>query len=468
MKMTKLLSLLLALVMVIGLFAACGSKDADTTGNNTATVEDTNTSDNTDAGNTGEDTEPTSEPAVEGLAADITVQVEEAWLPYYQDAAARVLKKNPDSSITFITAGSFDHLDVLDQTDVTNEDVADVFAIPADRIYGLAANEALAEIDAPAMAANVGGFGDYDAGLGGNFNVDGHYLAFPMNIETLINFGNTANAAAIGLDFSKPMEFTEMGYQDMLIPIWNAWFGVAVTNAAGIEMLGHDESGNLYSDLTKDFADLTPAQQDVFTAIFDYWKEHDQAGTDMWDENAAWGYMDAEFTTGGNTALRLEGPWSTDGLSEKAGMGEDLAILPINQVTVAGNPLAHWKGGWGLAVNARLEGEEESMLLAQAMIEEIVNPDYAVEFFEATGKIMENVDVSVYEASDLSDVNKKVVAAVIESYQDAPARPLFTEWGSVWDTWKNGVLSWASIKPATVEEAYAEVKASFDAMMTNF
>lgn len=465
--MTKLLSLLLALVMVIGLFAACGSDDAETTDDSTA-VEDTNSGDDADAGDAGDDEEPTPEPMPEGLVADITVQVEEAWLPYYQDAAGRVLENNPDSSITFITAGSFDHLDVLDQTDVTNEDVADVFAIPADRIYGLAANEALAEIDALAMAANVGGFGDYDAGLGGNFNVDGYYLAFPMNIETLINFGNSANAEAIGVDFTGTMEFTEMGYQDMLIPIWNAWFGVAVANAAEIEMLGYDESGNLYSDLTKDFADLTADQQAVMTAIFDYWKAHDEAGTDMWDENAAWGYMDAEYTTGGNNAIRLEGPWSTDGLSEKAGMGEDLAILPINQVTVAGNPLAHWKGGWGLAVNARLEGEEESMLLAQAMIEQIVNPEYAVEFFEATGKILENVDVSVYEASDLSDVNKKVVAAVIESYQDAPARPLFSEWGSVWDTWKNGVLSWAAIKPATVEEAYAEVKASFDAMMTNF
>jgi arabinogalactan oligomer/maltooligosaccharide transport system substrate-binding protein len=108
------------------------------------------------------------------------------------------------------------------------------------------------------------------------------------------------------------------------------------------------------------------------------------------------------------------------------------------------------------------------MALAQAMIEEIMNVDYAVDFFKATGKIMENVDVSVYMNSDMSDTDKVVVEAVIESYQDAPARPLFTEWGSVWSTWENGLLSWSAVQPATVEEAYAEVQASFKAMMLNF
>ncbi|WP_304943372.1 hypothetical protein, partial [Vallitalea guaymasensis] len=174
------------------------------------------------------------------------------------------------------------------------------------------------------------------------------------------------------------------------------------------------------------------------------------------------------FTTGGNNSIRLEGPWATAGLSEKASNGEELQILPINQVTINGKPLAHWKSGWGLGINARIEEDKDKMALAQAMIEEIVNRDYAVELFKATGKILENVDESVYEESDLEDMDKKSIKAVIESYKTAPARPLFTEWGSVWSTWENAILSWSAVKPATVEDAYAEVKAAFDAMMTNF
>ncbi len=441
--MKKGLGLLLILVLGFALMA-CGGDD------------------NGDNGETDLD-------EAEGLTAEISVQVEEDWLPLYEAARDRVLEDNPDATINFIETPSFDHLDVLDSTDPTNEDVADLYAIPADRIFGLYQNDALAALNALELADRVGGFDDYEAGLGGNFIINDEYMAFPMNIETLINFANTANAADLGIDLGSDIEFTDLDPEDMLIPVFDAWFGVAFTNSAEVEFLGHDEDGELYSDLTQDFDELDPEKQAVFEALFNYWQAHHEAGTDLWDEEAAWGYMDAEFTTGGNTALRIEGPWSTGNLSNQAGDGEDLDILPLSQVTINGNPMAHWQGGWGLVLNARIEMDEDQMLLGHLMIEEIMNTDYAVEFFEASGKIMENVDASVYTDSDqLSDTDKEVIAAVIESYNEAPARPLFTEWGQVWDTWKNGMLSWSSVNPANAEEAYQEIKASFEAMMLNF
>lgn len=440
--MKKIGVLLLVVVLSLSM-VACGNKEPASTGED----------------NTEEVTE---------IKETITVQVEEEWLPHYEKAAERVKEVYPDATIEFIVTGSFDHLDVLDATDVTNKDVADVFAIPADRIYGLAQNEALAAMDAKTMAENVGGFSNYDEGLGGNFNVEGDYLAFPMNIETLIIFANKSNAEAHGIDLSKTIEFTELEAEDMLIPVFDAWYGVAVTNSAEIELLGKDESGNLFSDLTLEFDELPKEKQEVFTALFNYWKAHDEAKTSLWDEDAAWGYMDSAFSTGGSASLRLEGPWSTGSLSNLANEGEDLEILSIDSVTINGRPLAHWKGGWGLAINSRVEENEEKMLLAQKFIEEVVNPEYAVEFFKATGKILENVPISDYEDSDLSETEKTIIKAVIESYENAPARPLFIEWGSVWDTWKNAILSWPNTKPATQEDAYKEVKASFDAMMQNF
>lgn len=447
--MKKLLSLLLIMVMMFSLVACGSNNDEETTGPMA--------------------TDPvTTSAEVNELDATISVQVEATWLEYYEAVKARVLETYPSATIEFIEVGSFDHLDTLDKTDVTNTDVADVFALPADRIYGLAQNQALAGLDAQAMATNVGSFADYDGGLGGNFNIDGEYLAFPMNIETLITFANTANAAASNIDLSGTVEFADLDPESMLIPIWNAWYGVAVTNSADIELLGKDESGALFSDLTADWADLSAEKQAVMTAIFEYWKAHDAAGTPLWDENAAWGYMDEAFTSGGQTAMRIDGPWSTGGLSNLANTGADLNIIPITQVTLNGTPLTHWKGGWGLGINARVEGNADQMMLAQKFIEEVVNTDFAVDFFNATGKILENVDPSVYLESEMTDENKAVVASVIASYQDAPARPLFTEWGPVWDTWKNGLLSWSAVKPATVEAAYAEVQASFKAMMLNF
>ena len=71
--------------------------------------------------------------------------------------------------------------------------------------------------------------------------------------------------------------------------------------------------------------------------------------------------MDSAFSTGGSASLRLEGPWSTGSLSNLANEGEDLEILSIDSVTVNGRPLAHWKGGWGLAINSRVEENEENV-----------------------------------------------------------------------------------------------------------
>jgi len=452
--MKKFITFLLVLVLSLSL-VACGNKDVDT-----------GVKDGTEVEDTGED--------IADIKETITVQVEEDWLPHYEKAAERVKEVYPEANIEFITMASFDHLDVLDATDVTNADVADVFAIPADRIYGLSQNEALAAMDAKTMAENVGGFSDYDEGLGGNFKIEEDYLAFPMNIETLIIFANKANAEAHDIDLSKTIEFTELDAEDMLIPAFDAWFGVSMTNSADIELLGKTEiignsdSGELFTDLASEFDELPSEKQELFEALFNYWKAHDDAKTSLWDEDAAWGYMDTAFSSGGDASLRLEGPWSTGNLSSLANDGEDLEILPITSVTINGKPMAHWKSGWGLAVNSRNEDNEEKMLLAQKLIEEVVNTEYAVDLFKATGKILENVPASEYEASDLSDTDKSVISAVIASYEDAPARPLFLEWGSVWDTWKNSILSWPNTKPTTVEDAYKEIKASFDSMMENF
>lgn len=442
-KLTTMMALLLALTMILAACAKPATTEAPAdAGESTATGE--------------------------AIAAEISVQAEEAWVPYYEAAIARVVEKNPDAKITVIQSGSFDMLDTVDSTGVTNPDVADVFAIPADRIYGLSANDSLAPVDSKTIAAELGGWSDFDAGIGGNFKVGEDYLAFPYNIETLIVFANKANAEAAGIDVTKPIEMNTITKQDdVLLPFFDAWYGISLVNSAEIELLGKKDDGTFYSDMTSEWADLAPEKQAAITALYDYWKKHNEAGTSLFDADAGWGYIDEAFKTGSTGVFRLGGPWDTATISEQAGGGADLEILPISSITVGGKPLTHWQGGWGLGINARVEGDADKMALAHALIKEIVNPEYAVDLFKATGKILENVKPEVYTSSDLSETDKKVIEAVIASYQDAPARPLFSEWGPVWDTWKNAVLSWNAQKPATVEDAYSQLKASFDSMMAN-
>lgn len=409
--------------------------------------------------------------AEEGTPADVgkvelTVQAEEAWVPHYEAAIARVKEVYPEAEITIKQVGAFDHLDTMDTTDAGNPDVADVFALPADRIFSLAQREVLAGIDAKKMAEEIGGWADFDAGLGGQFVKDGEYLAFPYNIETLITFANTANAEATGVDLEKPVEVNDTENEaTALLPLFDYWYGVAATNSAMVESLTKAEDGTLSSDLTADWSELAPEKQAMFTALYEYWKKNADAGTALFDADAGWGYIDTAFTTGGKGVVRLGGPWDTAAIAKQAGEGNDLEIFPIDKITLGGKPLVHWKGGWGLGVNARIEGDEAKMAVAQKLIEEIVNPEFAADLFKTTGKILENVSAEDYAKMDLPEVDKKVISAVIESYEIAPARPLFLEFGKVWDTWKNAVLSWNSVKPATPEDAYEEVQASFKAMM---
>ncbi|WP_156286010.1 sugar ABC transporter substrate-binding protein [Oceanivirga salmonicida] len=402
----------------------------------------------------------------EAAKTEITVQVETSWKPYYEEVIKKVMETHPNAEIKIKEAGSFDQLDLIDSTDVTNPDIADVFAFPLDRLTGLAQKGALAGFDAKALADKVGGFGDYDNGLGGQLKLNDEYLGFPLNIETLVTFVNTANAKANGIDFSKPVDISNAKVNEVLIPLFNAWWGVAITNGADIELLGMKD-GKFYSDLTKNYEDLTDSQRKAIDGLYEYWKINADAKTSIFDNKAAYGYMDEQFKVGNKGSIKVSGPWDVPNFMKQTNEGKDLEILPLSQITLNGQALKHWKGGWALGINARIEEDKAKLELAQDLIAEIMNRDNAVKFFEVTGKIMPHVTKEVFENSELSDINKKVVASVISSYNESVARPLFIEWGKVWQTWENGILSWNTAKPKNAQEAYKELSASFKAMMEN-
>ncbi|MGL4453517.1 MAG: sugar ABC transporter substrate-binding protein, partial [Sarcina sp.] len=393
----------------------------------------------------------------------IKVQVEEAWLPYYEAAKERVLAKNEGAKIDFITVGSFDHLTTIDNTDPTNKDVADVFAFPLDRFDALAKNNVLSAIDAKAMAERVGGFKDFDGGIGGSLKVqENEYLGFPYNIETLIGYVNKENAKTKNVDVSKAIEVTELEYQTLLSLVHDCWFGVSFANSADFELLSN-EGGKFESEATKSWDDLDEKEKALFESLFKYWKDHDSNKTDLWDKSAAGGYLDEQFNNGGNSAIRIDGPWAAPNLVERVGSEENLEVIPLNRMTVNGNALQQWKGGWALGANARVEEDEAKLALSEAFIEELVNPEFAKDLFKYTGKILENVEPSAYEGIDV--LNKKVIDATYESYNASIARPLFAEYGDVWGAWQNALLSWSSTQPANAKDAYKQVQASFESMM---
>ena len=272
---------------------------------------------------------------------------------------------------------------------------------------------------------------------------------------------NKGNAEKAGIDLTKNIEFNDLAFGKMVVPVHDAWYGVGFTNSASFELLSKN-GDKLTTDATKEWKDLTADQQKLFESLYNYWKPNYDNKTDLWDKDAASGYLDAQFSADSGAAIRIDGPWATTGLSDKVG-ADNLEVLPLSQITVNGKALSHWKGGWGLGINARCEENKAQMALAEDFIKEIVNPEYAKDLFNATGKILENVEPSAYDG--IGGMNEKVIKATYTSYEASINRPLFLEYGKVWDSWQNALLSWSAQKPANAEEAYKQVKASFDAMM---
>lgn len=341
-----------------------------------------------------------------------------------------------------------------------------MFALPLDRFTDLVSQDVLGAMDAPSMAKQIGGYDDFDKSLGGFFKVDNDYLGFPYNIETLITYVNKANAEKAGIDIEKPIEINDIkDPANVLLPFFDAWFGVAATNSANLSLLKED-NGKFISDLTKDFKDLDKDQQKLFESLFEYWKKHNEANSPIFSgEDEGWAYIGDEFKTGGNGVIRLGGPWEINDNIEKA--GDDLMIYPINHLTINSKPLSHWQGGWAMAINARIEADKDKKALAENFIIELLRPENAEELFKATGKILPNVSAEEYDKTNLSDTDKTVIKNVIESYNISEPRPIFKEYGKVWDTWKNAILSWNNVKPTSAEDAYKELQASFNSMMEN-
>lgn len=383
-------------------------------------------------------------------------------MPYYEQAVETMKGIYPASTIELVEVLSFPNLDTIDKTDARNEAVPDVFAVPADRLPSMINKEALAPIPAAEMAQAVGGYDNFDTY--GSILKDGDdYLAFPLNIETLITFVNPTNAKALGIDLTKPYEISGQKGTELAVTAYDAWFGVAFANAANINLLGKDGE-TFTSDLTKNWSELEPEKQGVITELYNYWKRVYESEPALWDETKAGGQITEMFKDGGKVAFRIDGPWATPDMVKAA---PNLEILPLSHITVNGAPLKHWQGMWGLGINSRIEEDQAKMTLAQEFIKELVNPANAEQLFTVTGKILPNVSPEVYEQTGLSDIEKKTIQATIESFQNAENRPLFAEWGGVWDTWKNALLSWNNLKPATAEEAYKALQDSFTAMMGN-
>lgn len=398
------------------------------------------------------------------IDASITVQLEDDWYYYYDDARERVLEKYPDAEIEFIYSGAFDHLETLSSWG-NYDDIADVFVYPIDRLNELYTSNYLTQLPTNNFELMTEGQYNFSDGLMQYFEIEGQYYGYPFGIESLIFYANTYNMNQYNMDSNTTIELMDYS-ENIHIPIVNAWYGISLLNAANIELLGQMDNGTLYSDVTRDYSELSIEEQSVISELYEYWKYHDTNNTGM-NTYEAWGYRDAQFEEGKIGCLFLEGPWSYGYLQGIMNL-DNLTIFPTSQVTVNELPLSHWKSGWGIGVNERVSSDEEKKIVAEAMMLELMNPTYAVDLYLETGKVMDFVNPGVYEDSRIDAQLQEMIDAIYTSFQDAKKRPLFAEWDIVWVTWEETINSWTTNKPGSAEEAYNILKSKFESIVNNY
>ncbi|MFM1581927.1 sugar ABC transporter substrate-binding protein [Helcococcus bovis] len=400
------------------------------------------------------------------LKGTISITADKNWIPYYEKIIKKIIKENPDAKINIKEISAFEVLNVLN-TDMLNPDAPDVFAFPLDKFSSLYTKNILAPIPSEKIANKLGGFENFDKGLAGNVKINNEYYGFPFNLETLISYVNTKNAKSEKIDLNKKIEFTKLNDKDnILLPIYEGWYAAALNNAGNINLLNLD-GGKFTSDYAIEYKNLDKNKKQVFDAIFNYWKKHDESGSGLLNPKTSYKYISKNFSTEKKGVVMIDGPWATSinkTLSNEINKG-NVNVYPLSNTTIFNKTLSHWKSGWALGINSRIEDKKEEKKLAIKLIEEIINPKNAIELYKYTGKILENVSYKTYEESDLTKNDKEIIKNVIDSYSESKQKPLFREYGEVWEIWKTSILSWNSIKPKTSEEAYKELNNSFSSLI---
>lgn len=391
---------------------------------------------------------------------DITIQMEEAWRPYYEVIVGEVTSKYPDKTVNFVDTPSLTNLDLIYATSIDNKDIPDIFAVPYNKINGLIEDKCLSPIDVEAIAQISGSNKVFDD----NLKSAGTYYGVPYFMETAAVFINVKNAADKNVSIIDAVEFNDFNVNSILSTMHDLNNGINFLNSVYLTPLKKDENGVYSSDLTKNFAELSTEQVKLLNVMFNYWNTNKEANPDIWDSEASFNYMNEHFSTGGKSFLRLDTTNNLTDIIKVTNNGEDLMVLPTNAFTVYGNSLKSIKNGYSLVVNRNTQSDQENMQIVNEIIAELTNPNNALNFFNDSKKILSSAEYYIFEQSMLEDHLKSIINASITSYDSSISYPL-EEFELAIDTWKNALILWQTANPVDTEAAYEIIQGGFNSLI---
>lgn len=430
-KMSKVLALLLAVMMLVSMLAACGNNQTnETTGNN----ETTGTNQNETTAPAGDDVTTELQPE-EG--ASLTLWFDND--TYNEEIVALWNAKYPDVPLTVVNVGTTDARQKNELEGPTGTG-ADVFVMAHDGVAVSAQAGNILEIDLLADEVRSS-FADnaIDA-----VTYDGKIFAFPLSMKTIVMFYNKdlvdtpvdtwAEMKEFAAEFNDPS-------QNKFACIWQAvepYYAHGFLGGYGYDLFG--ENHNDPDQLGWDTAEAAEG-------LAFYKTLHDEIYP-VASADATWDAMNSMFSAG-ECPYVITGPWSIADFTN-AGVNFGIAPLPKMDNGIRPKTLSTVDT---VCVSSFTKYPVASMLLAEFIA---TDPGALELLYETKNELSASIEGQKLDCY----VNDPFMTSIAVAVNDALPQPYIPEMANVWAPYQKAIIAvWDGLQ--TPEEALAAAQNEF-------
>lgn len=430
-KMSKVLALLLAVMMLVSMLAACGNNQTnETTGNN----ETTGTNQNETTAPAGDDVTTELQPE-EG--ASLTLWFDND--TYNEEIVALWNAKYPDVPLTVVNVGTTDARQKNELEGPTGTG-ADVFVMAHDGVAVSAQAGNILEIDLLAEEVRSS-FVDnaIDA-----VTYDGKIFAFPLSMKTIVMFYNKDMVDAPVDTWTEMKEFAAEfndPSQNKFACIWQAvepYYAHGFLGGYGYDLFGenHDDPDQLGWDTAEAAEGLA------------FYKTLKEEIYPVASADATWDAMNSMFSAG-ECPYVITGPWSIADFTN-AGINFGIAPLPKMDNGIRPKTLSTVDT---VCVSSFTKYPVASMLLAEFIA---TDPGALELLYETKNELSASIEGQKLDCY----VNDPFMTSIAVAVNDALPQPYIPEMANVWAPYQKAIIAvWDGLQ--TPEEALAAAQNEF-------
>lgn len=430
-KMSKVLALLLAVMMLVSMLAACGNNQTnETTGNN----ETTGTNQNETTAPAGDDVTTELQPE-EG--ASLTLWFDND--TYNEEIVALWNAKYPDVPLTVVNVGTTDARQKNELEGPTGTG-ADVFVMAHDGVAVSAQAGNILEIDLLAEEVRSS-FVDnaIDA-----VTYDGKIFAFPLSMKTIVMFYNKDMVDTPVDTWTEMKEFAAEfndPSQNKFACIWQAvepYYAHGFLGGYGYDLFGenHDDPDQLGWDTAEAAEGLA------------FYKTLKEEIYPVASADATWDAMNSMFSAG-ECPYVITGPWSIADFTN-AGINFGIAPLPKMDNGIRPKTLSTVDT---VCVSSFTKYPVASMLLAEFIA---TDPGALELLYETKNELSASIEGQKLDCY----VNDPFMTSIAVAVNDALPQPYIPEMANVWAPYQKAIIAvWDGLQ--TPEEALAAAQNEF-------